>query len=157
MRSRRPSPDHAEAVARRLALLSAELDAARRQADPAEDRPLGELTRVAGAAVPFEEHLRPSPSLTPPSAAPTAELAVEPPTAPEQVLPVPGRHAARRRRPPRRTLGVPGSRATQRDVLQSGEPEAPGSVRSRVRDVGAWAPAQVSVLLAGVALALAVT
>ncbi|ANH40229.1 ComE operon protein 1 [Nocardioides dokdonensis FR1436] len=67
MRSRRPSPEHQEAVTRRLAQLSAELDAVR-----------------PGPPAPLEK----------------------PPAPPPDRMPVPGRHAARRRRDRPAPFGV---------------------------------------------------
>src|SRR6476646_6145016 len=76
MRSR-PSPEHQEAVARRLAQLSAELAAVRPAVEPPEPH-----THLAGA--------RAAPAPPPPVA--------EPSGAPPPLVPVPGRHAARRSR-----------------------------------------------------------
>jgi competence protein ComEA len=131
---RRPSPDHQEAVTRRLALLSAELAAVREPAtgtwgetsveeDPQPDW-TAEHTRVATRPrMPL--HAVPSPS-------PAAE------EVPRPVVPVPGRHAARR----------PGGRLA--DALHEAVPE---TLRGR-----AWlGPSQVAVLAVLVALALAVT
>jgi competence protein ComEA len=81
MRSRRPSPEHQDAVSRRLALLSAELIAAREPAEPPP--PEGEW---------WDEHTRLATSRQVAGAAPAPPPAqAEPPR-----VPVPGRHAARR-------------------------------------------------------------
>jgi competence protein ComEA len=107
MPQRRTSPEHDEAVARRLALLSAEL--------------AGE--RLPAPAVP-----PPPPPVPPRSAEP-------PPRPPEAapVVPVPGRHAARRARP------------------------APSLVPEALRGRVVLGPAQLSVVAVVVALGLAVT
>ncbi|GEP37836.1 hypothetical protein NPS01_14990 [Nocardioides psychrotolerans] len=106
MRSRRSSQDHDAAVARRLEQLRAELAATRGGQEGASPEALAVVepaaggewwdghTRVAGARRPLV--------VVPPFKAPheeprrseTAETAAEPPW-----VPVPGRHAARRRRP----------------------------------------------------------
>ena len=138
---RRPSPDHQEAVSRRLALLSAELAAVREPADAQldgrweEDQPdwTAEHTRIA---------TRPRiPLYAVPAPAPPAEGEPEPEPVPAPVapaLPVPGRHAARR----------PGGRLA--DVMTDVVPE---TLRGR-----AWlGPSQVAVLAVLVALGLAVT
>jgi competence protein ComEA len=86
MRSRRPSPEHQEAVSRRLALLSQELSSL--APEPPEGDPvlpLGGHTRVRA----------PRPAVVAPEAGPEAE---SPAVAPE--VPAPGRHAARRARAP---------------------------------------------------------
>jgi competence protein ComEA len=75
MRTRRPTPEHQEAVARRLAQLSAELAGSR----PVDAAPEGEQEADGWAPV---------------AQAPSALPAVEPGLAP--VVPVPGRHASRR-------------------------------------------------------------
>ena len=72
MRRSQPTPEHAEAVSRRLATLSAELAAVRGHPAPASIH-----TRVRGAAAPEE-----------------APLSGPPPE--PVVVPVPGRHASRR-------------------------------------------------------------
>jgi competence protein ComEA len=84
MRTRRPSPEHRDAVARRLAQLSAELAKTRPAVDraPADD--------PEGWGNDWAEGLSPAPSTRLPqaSAAPDSGLA--------PVVPVPGRHASRR-------------------------------------------------------------
>lgn len=107
----RPRPEHQEAVARRLALLTAELDAAR--AAGGEQPWWDGHTRVAGEQPPLRlvpaptEDREPGPGRWP-GAAPPADGAAAPPAAPPAaadvdaavdgavVVPVPGRHAARR-------------------------------------------------------------
>ncbi|WP_206051781.1 ComEA family DNA-binding protein [Nocardioides ferulae] len=89
MRSRRPSPAHQEAVSRRLALLGAEL-AAVRAAAPAEEPEVDDPDPATGSEW-WEDHTRVRPS-------PWAETpSVDQPDAGLAVIPVPGRHAARRR------------------------------------------------------------
>ncbi|MEQ4499998.1 hypothetical protein, partial [Nocardioides kribbensis] len=91
----RPRPEHQEAVARRLALLTAELDAAR--AAGGEQPWWDGHTRVAGEHPPLwlvpapTEGREPGPGRWP-EAAPPADGAVDGAV----VVPVPGRHAARR-------------------------------------------------------------
>ncbi|WP_110183122.1 helix-hairpin-helix domain-containing protein [Nocardioides solisilvae] len=118
MRSRRPSPEHEQAVARRLALLSAELAAVRAELPPdVGDRevvgspgpgpgpgPVGwadvEPTRVRPSGGPGEEWLREQAQGSEPD--PWADPLDDParparPAGPAPgALPVPGRHAARR-------------------------------------------------------------
>ena len=127
MGNRRPSPEHQEAVSRRLAQLSAELDGVRgrrlddptvpRQAPPADEfaMPLTH-TRVRRA---------------PPTPEPAAEL---PDPDPPPVVPSPGRHASRR---PGRGIA---------DAL-------PPTLRGRV----ALGPAQLALVAALVAVGLGVT
>jgi len=122
MRSR-PSPEHQEAVARRLAQLSAELAAVRPAVEPPEpedgwDDWTEPHTHLAGA--------RAAPAPPPPVA--------EPSGAPPPLVPVPGRHAARR----------------SRRLLEAAVPE---TLRGRV----GLGPSQVAVLAVLVALGLAVT
>lgn len=145
MRNRRPSPDHAEAVARRLALLAAELDATRAVEErrtahgpgaPHPDVVRAGLTRISGAPVagPGEPGG--------PEAAPVdfedddharGGTGAEGAAAPEpRPLPAPGRHAAR------------------------GRGAAPGvaeSLRGLVPRAFAWDAGQASVVLAGLLLA----
>lgn len=127
MRTRRPSPEHRDAVARRLAQLSAELAEARPPVDraPADD--------PEGWGDDWAESFSPAPStrLPPASAAPDAggpESGLAP------AVPVPGRHASRR-----------GGRLVEAAV--------PETLRGRV----ALGPPQVTVLALLVALGLAVT
>ena len=89
MRSRRPSPEHQDAVSRRLALLTAELSAVREPPEPPP--PEGEW---------WDEHTR----LAAPRRVATAPPAGEPaPVEPAPRVPVPGRHATRR---PGRAAGL---------------------------------------------------
>jgi competence protein ComEA len=74
MPNRRPSPEHQEAVSRRLALLSAELAAARPEPEP--DAWSSEHTRVRPLRV--------------------VDDAYDEPAAPAPLVPTPGRHASRR-------------------------------------------------------------
>ncbi|KQQ43645.1 ComEA family DNA-binding protein [Nocardioides sp. Leaf307] len=103
----RPRPEHQEAVARRLALLTAELDAAR--AAGGEQPWWDGHTRVAGEQPPLRLVPAPTQGREPgpgrwPGAAPPADGAAAPPAAADVdaavdgavVVPVPGRHAARR-------------------------------------------------------------
>ncbi len=130
MRSR-PTPEHQEAVARRLAQLSAELAAVRPavgdpEPDDWDDDWTAPHTRIAGGRSPLPPPSRPAPA---PGAAPVDDL----PDQPAPRVPVPGRHASRRRR-----------------VLVAAVPE---TLRGRV----ALGPSQVAVLAVLVALGLAVT
>ena len=91
MRSRRPSPEHQDAVSRRLALLSAELSDVRHSASrpdaPPDPPPEGEW---------WDDHTRLAAPRRPagrPPAGPPAGL-----DSPAPRVPVPGRHAARRPR-----------------------------------------------------------
>ena len=100
MRSRRPSPEHQEAVSRRLAQLSEQLAGTREEAPAVGDEWWGEHTRVAPlrpalhvVAPAWDEPAAPWES-TPPGRAHEPGPASGP--APV-VVPVPGRHAARRR------------------------------------------------------------
>jgi competence protein ComEA len=88
MRSRRPSPEHQDAVSRRLALLSAELSAARPAPAPDDSGPEGEW---------WDEHTRIAAPRRPPEPLPSQAGTPRPPDSPPRV-PVPGRHAARRAR-----------------------------------------------------------
>ena len=105
MRSRRPSPEHEQAVARRLALLSAELAAVRRETG--DDGPIGHDEATGGRPVqpgddgawPWEEHTRirgSEGSYDPGSVTNPSEEVLAPVEIPGWTLPVPGRHAARR-------------------------------------------------------------
>ena len=135
MRSHRPSPEHQEAVSRRLALLSAELTAVR------ETDGLGDGPRVDGltggqsvdrwAAPATHTRVRPDRWEESP---PAPVLLPHPAARPPADVPVPGRHA--RRRPVAR-LGA---------LL-------PDSWRGRV----ALGPGQLVVVVAAVVIAVAVT
>lgn len=138
MRSRRPAIDHSEAVARRLALLSAELDAARHQSAVEADGPeaveRAPLTRITGHAVPWVQEADPMDPA--PSDAESLVARGLPDLDPGPLpLPMPGRHAARRR-------------SDARDFSAWTRPLA--AVRG-------WAPGQVTVVLAGIVLALGLT
>ena len=90
MRSRRPSPEHQEAVARRLAQLGAELAA-------------GPPPPASADEAWWDAHTRVAPGWEPEPLAPARSVAVDRPS-PEPheglvVVPQPGRHAARRARP----------------------------------------------------------
>lgn len=99
MRSRRPNPEHQEAVARRLAQLGAELDAVRPPPAPAAD---DELDADDDWWAP---HTRIRPVVVaPPGGAPAPEPLPQAPV--PQPVPVPGRHAARRVRPRPAVLGA---------------------------------------------------
>lgn len=120
MRSRRPSPEHEQAVARRLAALSAQWDAARVEApEPAAPTPVtvpsvssAPHTLTAGEAAPapddwpWEPHTRVRDAVVVPlweAPAPAPEPEAPGPAESEPVVaaaPVPGRHAARRSAPP---------------------------------------------------------
>jgi competence protein ComEA len=127
MPTRRPSPEHQEAVSRRLALLSAELAGARPEAardpepDPEPGAWSGGHTRIRTA--------RPGGVPGEPMSPPARPLAPAPPP-----VPVPGRHASRRA----------GHALTD---------AVPDTLRGRV----ALGPAQLSVVAVLVALGLAVT
>lgn len=127
MRTRRPSPEHQEAVARRLAQLSAELATSRPEPEPEPpDAPdpgawWSEHTRVAAA--------RPRPEVDPEPEPGPAGLA---PT-----VPVPGRHAARRRLAPGRVVA--------------------GLLPETLRGPVGLGPAHLAVVAVLVALGLAVT
>ncbi|WP_209020578.1 helix-hairpin-helix domain-containing protein [Nocardioides sp. 1609] len=111
MRSRRPSPEHQEAVSRRLALLSEQL-AAGREADPVDQALVergavdpasgGEWwddhTRVSAARAPLHVVPDPAPADRPLTPAPaTTASPLSGPVPGAASVPVPGRHAARRR------------------------------------------------------------
>lgn len=133
MRSRRPSPEHQEAVSRRLALLSAELAAVREEPDPVAVTADGEWwddhTRVAAPRPLLVAVPDPGP-VAGPGAGPLASEA--PP-----VVPVPGRHAARRRLAPGRVLA--------------------GLVPEPLRGPVGLGPAHLAVVAVLVAVGLAVT
>lgn len=131
MRSRRPSPEHHDAVSRRLALLSAELSDVR--TPPPDPPPEGEW---------WDDHTRLATPRRLPAASPVASR-VASPIAPPPVsaaapppVPVPGRHAARR---PRDLGGLGGL--------------VPATLRGRVL-IG---PAQLAVVAVLVAVGLGVT
>jgi len=147
MSNRRPDPDHQAAVSRRLAMLNAELD---RSSDPpwtGGADPVGHTRIRPAVRVADSTAWRPAPLPPPPPAAPPAatgadpdqpgaapwagaqEWAGEPSHAP--AIPVPGRHASRRRR----------------SVF------LPLPMRGEV----ALGPVQVTVLALAIAVALAVT
>lgn len=89
MRTRRPTPEHQEAVSQRLALLSEQLAAAREEAPAVGDEWWGGHTRVSTPRPPL--HVVPEPWDEPdalPGPVPAAAAPV--------VVPVPGRHADRR-------------------------------------------------------------
>lgn len=127
MRSRRTSSEHQEAVARRLAQLSAELGAAR--AEPVAPAAGGEWwsdhTRITTLAP--DLRVVPEPARAAPSAAPLDDDVPE--------VPVPGRHAAPRR------------------ATRLAEVLVPATLRGRV----ALAPGPLAVVALVVALGMAVT
>jgi len=130
MGNRRPSQEHQEAVSRRLAQLSAELDGVRgrRLDDPT-------VARRAPRADEFAMPLTHTRVRARPSADPAAEPAPEPPDpAPAPLVARPGRHASRR---PGRSIA---------DTL-------PPTLRGRV----ALGPGQLAFVAALVAVGLAVT
>lgn len=105
MRSRRPSPEHEQAVARRLAALSAEWEAAR--VEGGDDRPSHDRASDASVGLPaesghpddpdWESQTRVRGALLVPVEDPAPEGVPEEPAALVQDrTPVPGRHAARR-------------------------------------------------------------
>ncbi len=110
MRTRRPTPEHQAAVARRLAQLGAELSAARIADAPAQVPPAGQSPVADLPEVWWSEHTRvaaPPPSPPPPSPPPperepepglSAREEPDPAASAGAVVPVPGRHAARRAR-----------------------------------------------------------
>lgn len=87
MRTRRPTPEHQEAVARRLALLSAELASAR--PEPAYDDPTDGLTDDPMGWADRHTRVRPRLDVRP-------EPRPEPSPDPAPLVPTPGRHASRR-------------------------------------------------------------
>ena len=102
MRSRRPSPEHQEAVARRLAQLSAELEAVR----PAPAPPLQQEEPEPDADDDWwAPHTRIRPLAGPPAPPPALPAPAAPGPVPGMV-PVPGRHASRRARPRPELLGT---------------------------------------------------
>jgi len=127
MGNRRPSPEHQEAVSRRLAQLSAELDGVR-------GRRLDDPT-VPRQAPPADEFSMPLTHTRVRRAPPTPEPVAGPPDPePPPVVPSPGRHASRR---PGRTIA---------DAL-------PPTLRGRF----ALGPAQLALIAALVAVGLGVT
>jgi competence protein ComEA len=134
MGNRRPSQEHQEAVSRRLAQLSAELDdvRGRRLDDPTVPRlapqPDGFAMPLTHTRVP---RARPAPAPVPPVPDPPVPVPADPPV---PLVPRPGRHAARR---PGRSIA---------DVV-------PPTLRGRV----ALGPAQLAFVAGLVALGLAVT
>ena len=137
MRSRRPTTEHQDAVARRLALLSAELAGVR----PAPDEPLPERPGPPPATAPDASSARP-PSHTRvrlPQPRPGVVEHSAPPEQPEEweepaPVPRPGRHASRR--PGRALAGA-----------------LPETLQGRV----ALGPSQLALVAVLVALGLAVT
>lgn len=149
MRSRRSSQDHDAAVARRLEQLRAELEATRdgRSATPAVEPFVEPFVEPAAGGEWWEGHTRVATQRRPLVVVPPLEPVPVPapapasgPRAPEEVpsVPVPGRHAARRRRP--------GLAAALPDAL-------PDTLRGRV----GLGVAQVAVLAVAVAVGLAAT
>ncbi|MEV7431101.1 helix-hairpin-helix domain-containing protein [Nocardioides sp. NPDC092400] len=142
MRTRRATAEHQEAVARRLALLSAELAAERPPAwgPPLEPSPGREPEPYAAPLTeppPTEpdwtsEHTRIRPRVAAAEPPPDPEPAWQPPA-----VPVPGRHAARR---PRSLV-----------------PAAVGAVPETLRGRAALGSAQLTVVAVVVAIGLAVT
>ncbi|WP_028656975.1 hypothetical protein [Nocardioides sp. J54] len=140
MRTRRPSPEHQEAVSRRLAQLSAELAAAR-----PEERPSGGAVDGGDGDDWWSEHTRVAvprttgaSAVTPAlddAAAPAVAAEVAPEAAPD--VPRPGRHAARRRLGPGRAVA--------------------GLLPEPLRGPVGLGPAHVAVVAALVALGLAAT
>ena len=141
MPTRRPSPEHQEAVARRLALLSAELSGAR----PAREPGVLEDARSVPGPTPWSDgHTRIRPPSTGPAslaessvsreAGPPGPAGSPGPPAVAPLVPVPGRHASRRR-----GRGLAGT--------------VPETLRGRV----ALGPPQLTVVALLVALGLAVT
>ncbi|MFN8193988.1 MAG: helix-hairpin-helix domain-containing protein [Nocardioidaceae bacterium] len=101
MRSSRSSSEHQEAVARRLALLSAELAAARPGASGDTGGGLAPDTHTRVREGRFPEPRRPDPPPVP-----------EADPSPARAVPVPGRHAARRGRAAPVPTGVAGPMST---------------------------------------------
>lgn len=140
MRPRRPPSDQQEAVARRLELLSAELASVREAAGP-EDDDEGAI-ELPSAAPDTHTRVRTEPGVAPWSVGPAEEWTGEEwtddeasPPPPPPPLPVPGRHASRRRAEP---------------VLAA---VVPATLRGRV----VLAPHHLTVVALAVALGLAVT
>ncbi|WP_211357080.1 ComEA family DNA-binding protein [Nocardioides rubriscoriae] len=100
MRSRRPSPEHQEAVSRRLALLSEQLAAARDEAPAVGDEWWGEHTRIAPLrpALHVVSEPRGEPGLEPEPDTWDVPTPAGPPAVSPQPVVVrePGRHAHRR-------------------------------------------------------------
>ncbi|WP_139978347.1 ComEA family DNA-binding protein [Nocardioides litoris] len=96
MRSRRPGPDHAEAVSRRLASLSEQLAAAREEASAVGDEEWwGDHTRVSPRPA---LHVVGPDEWSAPAPQPVGASRAGPTEPPEPtVVPTPGRHASRRR------------------------------------------------------------
>ncbi|WP_244929178.1 helix-hairpin-helix domain-containing protein [Nocardioides sp. W7] len=143
MRTRRTSPEHQEAVARRLAQLSAELATSRPEPDP---WPAEGPEPVAAFEEPDEwwaDHTRVAwsrPAEPVPESAPGPGPETGPETGPEALapeLPLPGRHAARRRLAPGRIVA--------------------GLLPETLRGSVGLGPAHVAVVAVLVALGLAVT
>lgn len=135
MRSRRSQQEHEQAVSRRLAQLSAEL-AGTRGERPMPGEPVAPVAPVAPAAGGdwWDGHTRVAPVRAPLVVVPAPAEPAEPTPDEPPVVPVPGRHAARRRR----------------WLLADAVPEP---LRGRV----GLGPGQVAVLAVIVALGLAAT
>jgi competence protein ComEA len=134
---------HADAVSRRLELLSAELAAVRGEADP-PDATAGDAAADAWPAPDLHTHLREDRSVGPrPPVPPSPPLATapsapedpeeDPPPAPPAAppVPVPGRHARRRR-------WSPGSLLAGRVALGPGQAAALAVLAAAALAVTAW-------------------